>query len=111
MKLNLIAPCGMNCGICLGYLRTKNRCNGCRVNADEYSNYCRKCIIKNCDVLKILNSLPFPAISQSEQIEIVNYLDCMQDKVERLELLQAKTTDELDALLPSILDRALKGDL
>jgi hypothetical protein len=28
MKFNkqLIAPCGMNCGICLGYLRDKNKC-------------------------------------------------------------------------------------
>lgn len=26
---NLIAPCGMNCGVCIAYLREKNRCQGC----------------------------------------------------------------------------------
>jgi len=46
---SLIAPCGMDCGGCLGYLREKNHCPGCRLNIDPSSNYCRKCIIKNCD--------------------------------------------------------------
>jgi hypothetical protein len=27
---NLIAPCGMNCGVCKAYLRRKNPCPGCR---------------------------------------------------------------------------------
>jgi hypothetical protein len=26
---DLIAPCGMNCGTCLSYLRKENRCPGC----------------------------------------------------------------------------------
>ncbi|MBZ5499786.1 MAG: DUF3795 domain-containing protein [Acidobacteriia bacterium] len=26
---NLIAPCGMNCGICRAFLREHNRCHGC----------------------------------------------------------------------------------
>lgn len=26
----LIAPCGMNCGICRAYLRERNPCHGCR---------------------------------------------------------------------------------
>jgi len=29
MKKELIAPCGMNCGVCLHYLREHNRCPGC----------------------------------------------------------------------------------
>lgn len=48
----LIAPCGMNCGICLGYQRTKNHCSGCRGDENTLSQYCRRCIIKNCDLLK-----------------------------------------------------------
>lgn len=52
MKTNLIAPCGMNCKICLGYLRDKNKCSGCREMDENNSNYCRKCIIKYCDALK-----------------------------------------------------------
>jgi hypothetical protein len=47
----LIAPCGMNCGICLGYLREKNRCNGCRNDDYQKPAYCTHCIIKNCSVL------------------------------------------------------------
>lgn len=54
MKLTskLIAPCGMNCGICMGYLREKNRCAGCRGNNTNKPNACIKCIIVNCDNLK-----------------------------------------------------------
>lgn len=31
---NLIAPCGMNCGICKAHLRENNPCHGCR-NAEK----------------------------------------------------------------------------
>ena len=51
MKPKLIAPCGMNCSICIGYLREKNKCPGCR-EMENKPNYCKKCIIRNCDVLK-----------------------------------------------------------
>jgi hypothetical protein len=52
MKNKLIAPCGMNCGICLGYLREKNKCPGCRgMNGDE-SSYGKKCTIRSCLTLK-----------------------------------------------------------
>jgi hypothetical protein len=47
---SMIAPCGMNCGSCLGYLREKNKCYGCRTNSsDKISRV--KCIIKNCELL------------------------------------------------------------
>ncbi len=48
-KISLIAPCGMNCGICLGYLRDKNRCDGCNAIDGNLPNYCSKCIIRNCE--------------------------------------------------------------
>ena len=47
----LIAPCGMNCGICLAFLRDKNKCPGCRNMGKNKPGYCRKCIIKNCELL------------------------------------------------------------
>ena len=50
-RFSLIAPCGMNCGICLTYLREKNKCPGCRDDKNVLG-YCRKCIIKNCEKLK-----------------------------------------------------------
>ena len=38
-------------------------------------------------------------------------LDGLQAQVDALKRLQAQTSAELDALLPSILDRAFKGEL
>jgi len=54
MNSKLIAPCGMNCSLCIGFLRDKNTCPGCRNQIN--SNYCKKCIIKNCKILKKNNS-------------------------------------------------------
>jgi len=44
----LIAPCGINCGTCLAYLRTKNRCSGCRSLGAEKAKHCQVCFIRNC---------------------------------------------------------------
>ncbi|HNU96261.1 MAG TPA: DUF3795 domain-containing protein [Candidatus Magasanikbacteria bacterium] len=52
MKSNLIAPCGMNCAICLGYLREKNHCPGCQKTDAYESGYGRKCVIRSCAILK-----------------------------------------------------------
>jgi type I restriction enzyme S subunit len=46
-----------------------------------------------------------------EQCRIVAYLDDLQTKVDCLKALQAQTQAELEALLPSILDKAFKGEL
>jgi hypothetical protein len=49
IKSGLIAPCGMNCGICMGYLlRKKDRCPGCRGSDEQKSASCVRCRIKNC---------------------------------------------------------------
>lgn len=54
MKKELIAPCGMNCRLCVGYQREKNKCKGCRNEIDI--RYVTKgsvsCIIKNCTEIK-----------------------------------------------------------
>ncbi|MDD3716276.1 MAG: DUF3795 domain-containing protein [Candidatus Marinimicrobia bacterium] len=52
MRKTLIAPCGMNCGICLAFLREKNTCKGCREFDVNKPEYCRKCIIIHCERLK-----------------------------------------------------------
>lgn len=52
METRLIAPCGMNCGICLAYLRDKRRCPGCLGEDINKSASCIQCIIKNCEVIK-----------------------------------------------------------
>jgi len=38
-------------------------------------------------------------------------LDTWQTEVNKLKRLQAETATELDALLPSVLDRAFRGEL
>ena len=48
----LIAPCGMNCGLCIGHLREKRPCGGCFKKDDELKpKVCRSCTIANCDLL------------------------------------------------------------
>ena len=61
--------------------------------------------------LEILSSLPVPCLSLPEQQRIVAYLDELQAKVDALKRIQAGTSAELDALLPSVLDKAFKGEL
>lgn len=48
MNKNMIAPCGINCSVCIGYLREKNKCPGCNSREEIPSHYCRECIIKHC---------------------------------------------------------------
>ena len=48
IKLKMIAPCGMNCALCSGFLREKKPCPGCRNMNENTPEYCRKCIIRNC---------------------------------------------------------------
>lgn len=49
--------------------------------------------------------IPVPTVAQQRESVI------MFDKIEALKSLQAETTAELNAMLPSILDRAFKGEL
>jgi hypothetical protein len=62
-KSVLIAPCGMNCGICRGYLKEKSsykigvkrvlvKCPGCRGTNIGKPVYCVGCKIKNCKNLQ-----------------------------------------------------------
>jgi len=58
-----------------------------------------------------LKALPMTLPALSEQRRWVAHLDCLQAKVDELQKLQRDSQVKLDALLPSILDRAFKGDL
>jgi type I restriction enzyme S subunit len=60
----------------------------------------------------IVMSIPFTeGLSLDEQRRIVAYVDDLQAKINKLKDLQNQTYAELDALLPSILDKAFKGQL
>jgi hypothetical protein len=52
----LLAPCGINCGTCIGYLRAKNRCCGCWPDSGKKPASCSRCIIKNCERLNQTDS-------------------------------------------------------
>jgi type I restriction enzyme S subunit len=58
-----------------------------------------------------VKQMPIPLPPLDEQRRTVTYLDGLQAKVNALRALQVKTQDELDALLPSLLDKAFKGEL
>ena len=50
--LSLIASCGMDCAICLAYLREKDRCPGCKTAGKGVKKHIDACIIRNCPVIK-----------------------------------------------------------
>ena len=58
---------------------------------------------------KIVSSLPCRVPALSKQRRIVACLDDLQAKVVGLKQLQTESTAQLDALLPSILDKAFNG--
>ena len=58
-----------------------------------------------------LKVFPIPVPSLDEQRRIVAYLDDLQAQADELAALQDDTQAELDALLPSLLDRAFRGEL
>jgi type I restriction enzyme S subunit len=61
--------------------------------------------------LRAIRKLPVPVPSIDEQRKLAISLDEVQLAVSDLESSQAHTAAELDALLPSILDRAFKGEI
>lgn len=47
MKKELIAPCGLNCGVCQHHLRADNRCPGCRTGR-LVNGHLINCARRNC---------------------------------------------------------------
>jgi hypothetical protein len=47
-----IAPCGMNCGTCIAYLREKKKCPGCRILSADKAVSVQRCIITKCTDLE-----------------------------------------------------------
>jgi type I restriction enzyme S subunit len=58
-----------------------------------------------------LKALPIALPPLAEQRDIVRQLDSLQTQVDAVKKLQAETTAELDALLPSILAKAFRSEL
>jgi hypothetical protein len=49
MDISLIAPCGMNCALCLAYQRDQDHCPGCRDDSVPKPKIRLRCVIKNCE--------------------------------------------------------------
>lgn len=45
---SMIAPCGINCGTCYAFQRTKNKCVGCLTLEGNKPKHCKNCKIKKC---------------------------------------------------------------
>lgn len=49
MKIQDIAPCGLNCHLCLAFQRTTNNCHGCNGPTERIPKHCLTCKIRNCE--------------------------------------------------------------
>jgi hypothetical protein len=48
----MIAPCGMNCGLCIGHLRKRKPCGGCSGNSSNNKpDGCKSCNVVTCEYL------------------------------------------------------------
>jgi len=74
MKSLLIAPCGINCSICIAYLREKNICPGCRTNTINKPITRAQCKIKNCNELN-KNKLKFCFECKKFPCERIKHMD------------------------------------
>jgi len=54
IKSTSIAPRGMNCALCIGYLREKKPCPGCGGNDIGKPKHCVVCKIKNCEKIEAI---------------------------------------------------------
>lgn len=84
----LIAPCGMDCGICKAYLRKENKCPGCftgrkvngriikcgrRLCKERKGDFCFECAKFPCDSIKRLDKRYREKYGMSE-IENLEYI-------------------------------------
>ena len=63
--------------------------------------------IRKQEVEKLL----FPTLPIDQQRQVVAHLDALRDHASFMTKAQRERSEALDALLPSILDKALRGDL
>ncbi len=89
LKPSLIAPCGMNCGLCVAYIRDTNPCPGC----DDVSSYQPKtratCRIKYCEEPRLefcfeCQQFPCPRIRQLDKRYRTKYGMSMIENLESI---------------------------
>lgn len=85
------------------------------VRSREFLNYLEENMNPNTGVptlgLNVIRNAPIVLPSLQEQERFIAYMDDLQSKLDVIHRLHAGTAAELDAMLPSILDKAFKGEL
>jgi hypothetical protein len=94
IKGEMMAVCGMNCGVCAAYLRPKNKCAGCRSEEGQKVNHCKVCQILLCeekgDVNKFCfecSKLPCPRLKQLDKRYRTKYLMSMIENLVKIKEL------------------------
>jgi hypothetical protein len=90
-----IAPCGVNCGYCLAFLRDKNKCNGCWGDNSSKPKYCITCRIKNCEYLAKTSSkycyecekFPCTRLKQLDKRYIKSYKIGLIDNLKQIQII------------------------
>jgi len=88
----LIAPCGMNCRLCLAYTREKKTCPGCRGDDSIKNKSCIRCRIKNCEKMVqaggkycfVCDSFPCARLKQLDKRYRTKYGMSMIDNLEAI---------------------------
>lgn len=93
--------------VCDGFVEHMLNAPSSKAQALEYTHGSSN---KDLGLTRMCNII-FPVPPIDEQRRIVAHLDELQAKVDALKKYQARTGEELDALLPSVLDRAFKWEL
>ena len=87
LAYSLIAPCGMNCGICMAHLREKNSCPGCR-GADTDKPVTRvRCKIKTCEYFQN-GKAKFCFECEKFPCNILNHLDVRYQTKYRMSMIK-----------------------
>jgi len=85
------------------------------LNSSQTREYYHQALKQQCGMATLnqghVRAIPFPLPSLSEQRRIASYVEDLQAKVSILNQWQAETAAKLDAMLPSILDKAFRGSL
>lgn len=88
----LIAACGMNCGVCMAYLRDKHKCTGCRGGDAGKGVSILGCFIRNCMIVNSNRSgfcyecakYPCRKLKQLDKRYRAKYMMSMMDNLEYL---------------------------
>jgi uncharacterized protein DUF3795 len=75
IKSKMIAPCGMNCALCIAFHRETKPCAGCLGDDSNKSNSCITCIIKNCDHLDLNGRKKFCFVCEEIPCKRLKQLD------------------------------------